>query len=64
MKEIAAYHASAGQQTVETGVSSNAPANVDAVVDTDKPRPSMDSGRPEQVEGRVKSKAAAPAPGL
>ncbi len=50
MKESAAYHASAGQQTVETGVSSNAPASVDAIVDTDKPR--------------VKSKAAAPAPGL
>jgi ribonucleoside-diphosphate reductase alpha chain len=48
MKEGAAYQAASGQQTVETSVSSNAPANVDAVVE--KPR--------------TKSKSVASAPGL
>ena len=48
MKEGAAYRAASGQQTVETSVSSNTPANVDAIVE--KPR--------------TKSKSAATAPGL
>src|SRR6266487_3676155 len=56
MKERAAYQAaSAGEQSVESNGPPVQPP-IEALVEKEKPRSSMDSERPENVDGRAKSR--------